>query len=391
MHFIAISKAKIQYIQNSNACDDATEVVGGMKMSTTASHRVCVVGATGYAGAELCRSVAGHPHLELSCACDRHHSGISLTQFYPSLGAACDIELTLPDPKHIAQHADIAFLAVPHTASLELTSELMALGVSVVDLSADFRLKNPDTYEKWYNTPHSSPHLLDEAVYGLPEIYRDDLMALSRSYAQGKPALIAVAGCYPTATTLGAAPLVSQGILEGSTLISSCISGISGAGKTPSERNVFCALNESCEAYNVGTHRHTPEIEQSLTDIAHKDISVVFTPHLAPLTRGLLATLYMPLNSDITTQNLHEIYATFYADEPLVTVLAPAQMPKTHSVARTASAHIGVVADEQRHTAIVSCTIDNLGKGAATQAIQCANILLGYPETTGICSVGFAV
>ncbi len=360
-------------------------------MSLTVSHRVCVVGATGYAGAELCRGIAGHPHLELSCVCDRHHSGTSLAQFYPSLAEACNIELTAPEPEDIAQKADIAFLAVPHTASLELTSKLMALGVSVIDLSADFRLKDPDIYEKWYNTPHTSSQLLDEAVYGLPEIYRDELLALSRSYAQGKPALIAVAGCYPTATTLGAAPLISQGILEGSTLISSCISGISGAGKSPSERNVFCALNESCEAYNVATHRHTPEIEQTLTDIANRDISVVFTPHLAPLTRGLLATLYMPLNSDITTQNLHEIYTSFYADEPLVTVLEAAQMPKTHAVARTARAHIGVVADELRRTAIVSCAIDNLGKGAATQAIQCANILLGYAETEGISSVGFAV
>lgn len=347
--------------------------------------RACVVGATGYAGVEVCRLLLAHPVFDLAMATDRKEAGTRLDALYPSLAGACDIVLSQPDPQAIAQTAEVAFLAVPHTASLSLTPRLLELGVTVIDLSADYRLRDPEVYESWYNTPHTSSELLSQTVYGLPELFRSGVAALAERHGAGEAVLVAVPGCYPTATSLAAAPALAEGLAQGDLVIADAISGVSGAGRGANARTHFCHANESIEAYGVAKHRHTPEIEQTLSDVAGREMSVVFTPHLAPLTRGLLSTVYLEAAADVTAEDVQAAYERAYADEPLVTVLPAGQMPATASVVATARAQVGVALDaRRRRTIVATCAIDNLGKGAAAQAVQCANIVFGLPETAGL-------
>ena len=349
------------------------------------SIRVCVVGATGYAGIEVCRLVLGHPELELTMTTDRKEAGTRLDAVYPSFAGTCDLTLSLPEPDAIAAVADVAFLAVPHTASLSLTPELLKRGVTVLDLSADYRLHDPATYEAWYNTPHTSPELLSQTVYGLPELNRAGLQQLAVRRAAGEAVLVAVPGCYPTATALAATPALAAGLTTGDLVIADAISGVSGAGRGCNARTHYCHANESVEAYGVAKHRHTPEIEQTLSEVAGHVMNVVFTPHLAPLTRGLLSTVYMEAADGVTAADVQAAYEARYANEPLVTTLAAGSMPATSSVFGTARAQVGVALDDRRRrTIIASCAIDNLGKGAAAQAVQCANVVCGLPETLGI-------
>ncbi len=355
-------------------------------MSQTSSViRACVVGATGYAGVEACRLLVGHPNFQLTMATDRKQAGVRLADVYPALEGVSDIVLSLPEADKIAEVADVAFLAVPHTASLALTPDLIERGVSVVDLSADYRIRDAAVYEAWYQTPHTSTDLLANAVYGLPELNRRDLRALAARRAAGEAVLVAAPGCYPTATSLAAIPALEAGIVSSTLVISDAISGISGAGRTPGARTHYCYGNESVEAYGVAKHRHTPEIEQTLSQAAGKGIDVVFTPHLAPLTRGLLATVYMEASEGVTAEEVQEVYAKRYEDEALVTMLPAGRMPQTSSVAGTGRAQVGVALDaRRRHMIIASCAIDNLGKGAASQAVQAANVICGLPETAGL-------
>ena len=347
--------------------------------------RVCVVGATGFAGIEVCRLVLNHPQMELVMATDRKEAGTKLSEVYPSFAGACDLTLSLPEPSAIAEKADVAFLAVPHTASLTITPQLLAAGVTVLDLSADYRLHDPKVYEEWYATPHTSPELLSQTVYGLPELNREGLEFLAARRAAGEAVLVAVPGCYPTATALAATPALAAGIAKGDLVISDAISGVSGAGRGANARTHFCHANESVEAYGVAKHRHTPEIEQTLSEVAGRPMNVVFTPHLAPLTRGLLATVYLEAADDATAESVQAAYEARYANEPLVTVLPAGSMPSTSSVFGTGRAQVGVALDaRRRRTIIASCAIDNLGKGAAAQAMQCANIVCGLPETCAV-------
>ncbi len=347
--------------------------------------RVCVVGATGYAGVEVVRLVLAHPDMDLVMATDRKEAGTKLSAMYPSLAGSCELELVQPDPEAIAAAADVAFLAVPHTASLSLTPQLLAAGVTVIDLSADYRLHDPAVYEQWYQTPHTSPELLSQTVYGLPELNRDGLLGLAARHAAGEAILVAVPGCYPTATTLAATPALAAGLATGDLVISDAISGVSGAGRGANARTHYCHANENVEAYGVAKHRHTPEIEQTLSEVAGRPMNVVFTPHLAPLTRGLLATVYLEAADGVTAADVQAAYETRYAEEDLVTMLPAGSMPQTASVFGTARAQVGVALDDRRRSVIIaSCAIDNLGKGAAAQAMQCANIVLGLPETEGI-------
>ncbi len=347
--------------------------------------KVCVVGATGYAGVEVCRLVLNHPGMELVMATDRKEAGTRLAAVYPSFEGVTDLELSLPEPEKIAEAADIAFLAVPHTASLALTPQLLAAGVTVLDLSADYRIHDAETYEAWYNTPHTSPELLSQTIYGLPELNRDGLLGLAKKRAAGEAVLVAVPGCYPTATALAASPALAAGLAKGDLVISDAISGVSGAGRGCNARTHYCHANESVEAYGVAKHRHTPEIEQTLSEVAGRQMNVVFTPHLAPLTRGLLATVYIEAADGVTAERVQAAYEGRYANEALVSTLPAGSMPSTSSVAATGRAQVGVALDDRRRRMIVaSCAIDNLGKGAAAQAMQCANIVCGLPETTAI-------
>lgn len=343
---------------------------------------VAVVGAAGYAGIETVRWVLAHPHLTLSVATSTADKGAPLASVYPALAGHTELAFTDPDPDAIAKAAEVAILAVPHTASLSLTPKLLALGVKVIDLSADFRLADAAVYEESYATPHTAPELLTEAVYGLPELDRSRLAGAR---------LVACPGCYPTATILAAMPALEAGLLAGGRVIVDAKSGVSGAGRAAAAGTHFCTVNEALAPYKVAVHRHTSEIEQGLSTASGSPVSATFAPHLVPMTRGLLSTVYIQLNDALTTAAAHALYAQRYAEEPFVTVCEPGAMPSTADVRGTNRASVGVAVDERSSTLVAACAIDNLGKGAASQGIQCLNAVLGYPETTGLDMVGEVV
>jgi len=352
--------------------------------------RAGVVGAAGFAGIELVRILLQHPDFQVVAATSDTLAGRHVASVYPGFAGATDLTFCHHSVDALDE-CDVAFLAVPHTAAISMAPGLLERGVTVVDLSADFRLKDPAVYEAWYKVEHTATDLLAQAAFGLPELTGDELAGAAARYAQGQAVLVGCAGCYPTATSLAAAPAIRSGLLEpGAIVIADAISGVTGCGKKANERTHFCFANESVEAYGVATHRHTPEIEQILGIPGR----LVFTPHLAPLNRGLLSTVKIPLPVDAplpTAQELVELYTAFYADSPLVQVLPAGIMPKTASVAGTCRAQVGVAVHEAARMIIAVGAIDNLGKGAAGQAVQCANIVCGLPQQRGLEAAAFPV
>lgn len=341
-----------------------------------------IVGAAGFAGAELVRVLLRHPFFELAVVTSNELAGIPVVQEYPCFVDMCDLAFVPHDDPQVAE-CDLIFLAVPHTAALKIAPSHVKRGAVVVDLSADFRLTDPSVYKKWYNTPHTEPELLAKRAFGLPELFPDDLLQAEQAYKNGEGVLVGCAGCYPTATSLAAAPALRLGMVQAdSAVVVDAVSGITGAGKKCTPRTHFCFGDESFEAYGVATHRHTPEIEQIL-GISQR---LIFTPHLAPANRGLLSTVTLQLDAGRVTsiQNIHDCYKTFYEDSYFVHVLDEGQQPKTASVAATNHAHIGVAYHEATHSLIATCAIDNLGKGAASQAVQCANKVFGLDEKAGL-------
>ena len=349
-----------------------------------------VVGAAGFAGIELCRLLLTHPEFELTVATSDALAGAPLASAYPAFAGATDLAFCTHADAEFGQ-CDVVFLAVPHTAAVAMAPELIGMGATVVDLSADFRLKDPAVYEQWYKVAHTATDLLAEAAFGLPEITGDELAAAAEKHAQGKAVLVGCAVCYPTATSLAAAPALKAGLVDPQgVVVVDAVSGVTGAGKKASERTHFCFANENVEAYGVGTHRHTPEIEQILGIPGR----LVFTPHLAPLNRGLLSTVNLPLAPGVdlpSVEELASLYQDFYAASPLVTALPAGILPKTASVAGTARAQVGVAVHKTARMIIAIGAIDNLGKGAAGQAVQCANIVFGLPEDTGLSFVSVPV
>ena len=344
------------------------------------SYKAGVVGAAGFAGIEAVRILTLHPEFELIAATSNELAGKRIADVYPNFEGVTDLEFVAHDQAAL-DTCDVVFLAVPHTAAIAQAPALVEAGVAVIDLSADFRLKDPAVYERLYNVKHTATDLLAQAAFGLPELFRDGLEDLAAKRAEGKGVLVGCAGCYPTATSLAAAPAIRAGLAGPGVIVADAVSGVSGAGKKATERTHFCFADENLEAYGVAKHRHTPEIEQIL-DIPGR---LVFTPHLAPLDRGLLSTVTIPLGeNEITQQQLDEIYGNFYKDDDLVTVLFGGAQPKTGSVAGTTRAHVAVVLNEHANAIVATCAIDNVGKGAAGQAIQCANIVFGLPETCGL-------
>jgi len=336
---------------------------------------VAVVGAAGYAGIEAVRLVLAHPQLSLALATSAADAGKPIGSVYPALSGVTDLSFSEPDADAIGATSQVALLAVPHTAALALVPELLARGVTVVDMSADYRLKDAATYEAWYGATHSSAELLGEAVFGLPELDRSRLFGAR---------LVACPGCYPTATTLAALPALESGRGAGNRVIVDAKSGVSGAGRSATAGTHYTTVNESVQPYKVGSHRHTPEIEQALSVAAGRDMSVIFTPHLIPMSRGLLSTVYIDVAGGLTTAEAVETYRDRYRDEPFVHVHDAGTMPSTAEVRGTNRAAIGVVVDGRTNTLVAACAIDNLGKGAAGQAVQCLNAVLGYPETEGL-------
>lgn len=343
-------------------------------------YRAGVVGAAGFAGIELVRLLSRHPEFDLAAATSDALAGTPIAKAYPAFTGVTDLAFSAHEDTDFSAF-DVVFLAVPHKAAMGMAPDLMAAGVTVVDLSADFRLKDPAIYEKWY-APHTATDLLAQAAFGLPELTGDELAAAAERRAAGEAVLVGCAGCYPTATSLAAAPAIRAGLVDAAApVVADAVSGVTGAGKKATERTHYCFANENLEAYGVGTHRHTPEIEQ----ILGLEGRLVFTPHLAPLNRGLLSTVTLPLapGAAPTTEELVELYRDFYAASPLVSVMDAGVQPRTASVAGTCRAQVGVTV----HPAgmiVATGAIDNLGKGAAGQGVQCANIVFGLPETCGL-------
>lgn len=342
-----------------------------------------IVGAAGYAGAELVRIILRHPEFELAVATSNSDAGTPLSSVYPVFTGVTDLAYTTHDDPALFS-CDVVFLATPHTVAMKSAPGLLEAGVTVIDLSADYRLRDQATYEKWYKVEHTSPELLQTATFGLPELNREAFGQAAQQHAEGAAILVACAGCYPTATSLAAAPIIeaSQGIV-----VADAISGVSGAGRSATARTHFVSANENFEAYGVTSHRHTPEIEQIL-GIQDR---LVFTPHLAPASRGLLSTVTIQLSDEAraveTPESIYRRYCDAYEGSPFVSVLPYAQQPKTSSVVGTNRAHVGVAYSATTGSVIATCAIDNIVKGAAGQAVQCANIVCGFDEATALSSV----
>jgi N-acetyl-gamma-glutamyl-phosphate reductase len=336
--------------------------------------KVAVVGASGYTGVELIRLLDAHPEVEISCVTSRQNAGEEISAVFPSLLSRISLVCDPVEVDIIVDKADFVFTALPHKTAMEVVPDFLAAGKKVVDLSADYRLRNSSVYEHWYQE-HTSPHLLVEAVYGLPEIYRNRIKDAR---------LTANPGCYPTSVALALAPLLRTGMIVLSTLVVDSKSGTSGAGRSAKVESLFCEVNEGFKAYGVGAHRHTPEIEQTLSDLAGEDVVISFTPHLLPVNRGILSTCYATLSKPVSTSELVSVFHDAYGQEPFVRVHAEGSLPNVAYVRGSNFCDLGVVSDPRTGRVIVVSTIDNLVKGAAGQAVQNMNIMLGMEETTGL-------
>lgn len=346
--------------------------------------KVAIAGASGYTGGELLRLLFRHPHIEIVSATSEKSSGKLISQVFPNLKDFFNLTLQPLVPSRIAEEADLIFTALPHGSSIGPVAEFVKCGKRVVDLSADFRLKDPSIYEKWYGTEHADAALLADSVYGLPELYRDKIKGSM---------LIANPGCYPTASILALAPLMKSGLIKSGIGIKGQIyidakSGISGAGRGPALAYHFPEANEGLEAYKVGTHRHIPEIEQVLSDIAGTNIQVCFVPHIIPVNRGLLSTVYVPMLEPVEVKDIAGLYQRFYTNEPFVRVLDPGLQPNIRDVRGANFCDIGVAIDSRTNCLIITAAIDNLVKGAAGTAVQNMNIMMGFEETTGLMQPG---
>lgn len=337
-------------------------------------HRIAVVGASGYTGVELLRLLSQHPKVELTCVTSRQYAGQSVAEVFPSLRGTIDLVFEDVDASALAEKADVVFTAVPHQTAMGMIPGLLESGCRVVDLSADFRISDVSVYEEWYQE-HTAPEALSEAVYGLPELFRDRV-------ASSK--LIANPGCYPTSVALALAPLLEKKLIDLKTVVVDSKSGTSGAGRSANVGTLFCEVNEGFKAYSLPRHRHTPEIEQTLSTVAGEEVMITFTPHLLPVNRGILSTCYASLNSDLSAEDVHALYAARYADETFVRVLPCGQFPNVAQVAGSNFCDIGAAVDERTGRVIVLAAIDNLVKGAAGQAIQNMNLMLSLCETTGL-------
>jgi N-acetyl-gamma-glutamyl-phosphate reductase len=333
--------------------------------------KVGIVGATGYTGVELMRLLANHPKVSIECITSRGEAGKAVSDLFPNLRGHLDQQFCQPDVEQLAD-CDVVFFATPHCVAMEIVPELIKRNTKVIDLSADFRLRDAVEWEQWYNMPHTCPELLSEAVYGLPEVNRDAIKSAQ---------LIAVPGCYPTATQLGFIPLLERGIIDVDHLIADAKSGVSGAGRKAAIGSLLTESSENMKAYAVEGHRHLPEIIQGLNDVSTGPVGLTFVPHLTPMIRGIHATLYAKLTKQTDLQALFE---QRYANEPFVDVLPAGSHPETRTVTGTNVCRIAVHQPQKGNTVVVLSAIDNLVKGASGQAIQNMNILFDLPESMGI-------
>lgn len=331
-----------------------------------------IVGGTGYTGVELLRLLAAHPNVELTVITSRGEKGVKVSQLFPNLRGRVDLAFVEPDDA-VLKGCDVVFFATPNGTAMQSAPALLEAGVKVIDLAADFRLRQADEWEQWYGMPHACPELLAEAVYGLPEVNRQAIQTAR---------LVANPGCYPTAVQLGFLPLLEAGVIDRQSLIADAKSGVSGAGRKAEVGILLCEAGDNFKAYNVPAHRHLPEICQGLTAVAGQPVELVFVPHLTPMIRGIHATLYATLvDPDVDLQALFE---KRYMVQPFVDVLPPKSHPETRSVRGANQCRLAVHRPQNGKTVVVLSVIDNLVKGAAGQAVQNMNLMFGLPETAGL-------
>lgn len=336
--------------------------------------KVGVIGATGYAGQQLVWLLYRHPNVTISYLSSNSYIDNLFSSVYGNYCNNLDMLcIDMKEAEDRLNEIDIVFIALPHGKSFNIVKKALSLGVKVVDLGADFRIKNAGLYKEWYNLDHEATSLLSCSVYGLPELNRDSIRTSS---------LIANPGCYPTASILSLTPLLKNNLIETSSIIIDAKSGVSGAGRSLNVSTLYSECNESIKAYSISSHRHTPEIEQVLSDISNKDIYLSFTPHLVPMNRGILATCYANLVKDITEEEIYEIYNSFYKNEFFVRIVK--NLPETRWVKNSNICDIGIRIDQRTKRVVVVSAIDNLVKGAAGQAVQNMNIMFGLNETTGL-------
>ncbi len=341
--------------------------------------KVAVVGSSGYAGGELLRILLGHPEVEVTAVTSEKSEGQHIVALFPNLGRVCNLSLEKLEPTAIASKADVVFLALPHMKAMDAAAQFVGIGKRVIDLSADYRFKDVSVYQKWYGEEHNQPGLAFMSIYGLPELHREEI---KRARIIGNP------GCYPTGAILALAPLVKAGLALPDSIIVDSHSGVSGAGRTPGQMYHFPEANEGLTAYKVGVHRHTPEIEKELSGLAGKELTVSFTPHLAPMNRGILTTAYAKLTKEASTEQLAVLYSKFYKKEFFVRVLGPGGYPNVNAVKGSNFCDIGVYSDPRTGRAVIVSAIDNLVKGAAGQAVQNLNIMMGWDEALGLKNLG---
>ena len=334
--------------------------------------KVAVLGASGYTGSDLLRLLLVHPNVEITHLTAEKHAGKMISDVFPHLKGFLDLELKPLKPKSIPKDIDIVFAALPHGTSAKVIKELYERDIKIIDLGADFRLSNKN-YKKWYGE-HPCPELIKKAVYGITELNRHKVK---------KAKLVANPGCYPTSSILGLAPLLINKIADHASIIIDSKSGVSGAGRSPSLDYHYSEVNEGMKAYKVGEHRHMPEIEEALSNYSGLKVIVSFTPHLIPMDRGILSTIYVNLNKSLTTKKLIDIYNKHYKDERFVRISPENVYPSTNQVRGSNYCDIGVKVNSN-NTAVIVSVIDNLVKGASGQAIQNMNVMMGYEETTGL-------
>jgi len=336
--------------------------------------KVGIVGGTGYTGVELLRLLAVHPEVQLTAITSRKEDGLPVADMYPSLRGRVDIAFSAPDKADLTQ-CDVVFFATPHGVAMAQAPELLAKGVKVIDLAADFRIKDRAVFEKTYKIDHTAPELLEQAVYGLVELNREDIKNAN---------LIANPGCYPTTMQIGYAPLLKAGVIDAGSLIADCKSGVSGAGRKAEIGILFSEASDNFKAYGVSGHRHTPETSAQLQRFTDEKVSLIFTPHLVPMIRGMHSTLYAKLTKEISDEALQQLFVDAYEGEKFVDVMPFGSHPETRTTKGSNTLRLAVHRPDGGDTVIVLVVQDNLVKGASGQAVQCMNLMFGLQEDLGL-------
>lgn len=337
--------------------------------------KVAIVGATGYTGEELVRLLVDHPKVEIASLTAKVERPQDISDIFPKFAKKLRMECANLDIDEVAEKCSLVFLALPHTVSMEVAPRFLELGKKVIDLSADYRLGDIETYEKWYGARHKSSGLIARAVYGLPEFYREKIREAD---------LIANPGCYPTGIILACAPLIKEKVVDLAQIIVVSYSGLTGAGRKGTMAFHFSEVSENLKPYKVNQHQHMPEMDQELTKLAGHPVKVTFVPHIAPISRGIMNTIFLRKRETISLDHVIEKFSDFYRDEPFVRIKASGNFPQIKDVVKTNYCDIGCWTDETTANLIVTSAIDNLTKGAAGQAIQNMNIMAGFDETLGL-------